>query len=214
MTLVASDLDQDFKLKTKKAKTGTGKKKAKPTKANLITDKKESDKMGFVAFALKKQGEWNDIADLIADLDVDALPLEFVEALVGICGLILKYKKIVLSWKPDKINPPTTPEHFKMLSNAETMVYYLGDIDGLKEAAESMLFVKSFDEQYKPLDKSLNILMSASKEVLDSDRLPKILQYGKSSCWWCFTTHTHSSLFLNLTPFFKCDFLHLNHCQC
>jgi len=51
-----------------------------------------------------------------------------------------------------------------------------------------MLFVKSFDEQIKPLDKSLNKLLKACKEILASDRLPKILQYGKFVHFWisCF----------------------------
>ena len=160
------------------------KQKPKKKTADIITDDKDSKKMGLVAFSLKKAGEWEDIINLIDNLDYDALSVEFLESLVGIVGLITKYKKKVSDWKPDKKNPPSTPEHFKMLSSAELMVHHLSKIDvgidnGLKKAAESMLFVKSFDEQYKPLDKSLNILLSASKEVLDSEKLPNILRYSK-----------------------------------
>ena len=113
-----------------------------------------------------------------------------LEALVGICPLIYQFKKKVLDWKPDGKNPPTTVEHFKMMTSAELMVFHLAQIDGLREAAESMQFVKSFDEQIKPLDKSLNTLLKACKEVVASERLPKILQYGECNiffdCWLLF----------------------------
>ena len=179
MILATEDLEKDFA--KKQAKKATGPKKAKKVKADLLPEK-EGKKMSFVAFTLTKQHTWEDLADIIEELDIDAVPLDALEALKGICPLITRFKKKVLDWKVDlpdgtKVEP-STEAHFKMMTSAELMVFHLGKVEGLEKAAESMLFVKSFDEQLKPLDKSLNKLIHACKEVTASVRLEPILRYG------------------------------------
>jgi len=179
MVAATADLEADFAVKTRKKKTTDNKpKKAKVKKANLLPEK-EGKKMNMVAFKLTKQYSWEQYADIIEDLDVEAVPLESLESLVNVCPLIKQFQQKVLNWKPDGKVGPTTEEHFKLMNSAELMVFHLAQVEGYKKCLESMLFVKSFDEQIKPLDKSLNRLLKACKEILASDRLPKILQYGK-----------------------------------
>ena len=179
MTLATKSLEEDFALKQRPTPNPTPG-PIRPKKAGILPDDKDGKKMGFVAFALVKTHTWEELANIIEDLEVEALSIESLEALVAVCPLIAKFTKKVMNWKPDKKNPPTTEAHFKLMSKGELMVYHLSQVDNFKESVESMLFVKSFDDQYKPLDRALNVLIAASKEIIASTRLPNILRYGKT----------------------------------
>eukprot|EP00946_MAST-07B_sp_MAST-7B-sp1_P005125 g5125.t1 len=173
MALATSDLEADF---AKKTRTPKPKKK----RADLLPEK-DGKKMSMVAFQLTKAHGWDELAEIIEEMDYESLSMEALEALAkpnGACQDIMKYKKKVLAWKPPgKSEGPSSEAELKMLTSAELMVFHLGKVDSLTKRAQSMLYCKSFDENLKPLDTNLNLLMRACREVLSSERLPKIMHY-------------------------------------
>ena len=85
--------------------------------------------MSMVAFQLTKSHNWNELANIIEDLEYESLSIEAREALAkpnGACQDILRYKRKVLDWKPPgKSEGPTSVADFKMMTSAELMVFHL-----------------------------------------------------------------------------------------
>lgn len=161
-------------------KSTPNKLRPKRRRANLLPEK-DGKKMSMVAFQLTKAHTWEELVDVIEGLEYESLSLDALEALAkpnGACQDIMRFKTKVLNWRPaGKQTGPFTDADFKMLTSAELMVFHLGKIEDLSQRTRSMLYCKSFDENLKPLDANLNVLIRACREVMTSKRLPTIMHY-------------------------------------
>jgi hypothetical protein len=173
---VSGDLESMFAKNTAAPKRVT--KKEKKNKANILPQK-ENQNISMAVFKISKALSYEDLVENVKFLNAAGIGGDILEILKKLIQPINSFKANVLAWRPEGKSKTyeLTPTDMKMMTPAEQLIWHLAPVPQLPLRINCMHFVATYKEIVGPLKQNSEVLAGASQAVLNSARLPKVMEY-------------------------------------
>ena len=113
------------------------------------------------------------------NLNASAIGSECLEILKKLVEPINQFQNQVLAWRPEgkPRSYEITERDKKMFSPAEELIWNLSQVAQLPLRINVLHFLASYKDILQPLADNCTVLAASSNAVLESKRLPKVLEY-------------------------------------
>ena len=178
VNFVSGDLETMFaKAKNNPAKKIT-KKDKKKTKADILPQK-ENQNISMAVYKITKKCTFEDLVMHLNNLNASAIGSECLEILKKLVEPINQFQNQVLAWRPEgkPRSYEITERDKKMFSPAEELIWNLSQVAQLPLRINVLHFLASYKDILQPLADNCTVLAASSNAVLESKRLPKVLEY-------------------------------------